>query len=156
LQKGQNVILPTLNEIRVEIGWTAIKKLFSSSVDCDASAYLYDKSGGILDKICYSNLRSVDKAVCYTEDNIVIIPGRLDDTVHKIVFELKIYSAISRHQNFSLLKNLYIRLFISNSSEDLVRFDLNDKYTIATKVYFGELSRKEDKWLFTALGVGDM
>src|SRR3982074_153688 len=79
MTKGQKVSLAkrdggSLSMVRMGLGWDAVKKrgLFGSksqSIDLDASALLFDASGGLVDQIWFQQLDSTDGSVHHTGDN---------------------------------------------------------------------------------------
>ena len=160
LSKGQKVDLtkgnPGLKSIMVGLGWDV--NAFDSGVDfdLDAAAFMLGADGKCpTDKefVFYGNLKHPSESVNHMGDNLTGA-GEGDDeqiqvdltkvpaNIEKIAFTVTIYDADSRHQNFGQVSN------------ELIRYDLGEDFSIETAVVVGELYRHGGEWKFNAIGSG--
>ncbi len=172
LSKGQKVSLtkdnPGLSKIQVGLGWDV--NAFDSGVDfdLDASVFLTDASGKCAsdsDFIFYGNLKDKSGSVVHRGDNrtgdgegddeqIDIELAKVPENIAKIAFTVTIYDADKRKQNFGQVSKAYCRIIDQTTSQELVRFDLGEDFSIETAVVVGELYRNNGEWKFNAIGSG--
>ena len=163
LKKGQKVditrINPGLQKILVGFGFQA-----SLNVDIDCAAFLLDATGKTSSDsefIFYGNSNHPSGSVQHLGKNssdsdseqIRIDLSKLPANVEKIDFTATIYEPESRRQNFSMVKNSYIRIIDSETRMELIRFDL-DNFSTETAIVAGEIYRHKGEWKFNAIGAG--
>jgi tellurium resistance protein TerD len=171
LSKGGNLSLtktdPTLTNVLVGLGWDA-RATDGQDFDLDASVFLLganDKVRGEHDFIFYNQPRSADGSVEHTGDNrtgegdgddesIKINLTRVPADVQKIVITVTIHDAEQRRQNFGQVQNAFVRIVNDANQNEIVRFDLNEDYSIETAMIFAELYRHNNEWKFRAVGQG--
>ncbi|MDR2808358.1 MAG: TerD family protein [Spirochaetaceae bacterium] len=172
LQKGGKVDLtkdnPGLSKLIVGLGWDTNKYDGGADFDLDASAFLLGASGRVTgdgDFIFYNNPKHISGSVVSTGDNRTGT-GKGDDEqikvellkvpaeIQKIAFTVTIHEADKRRQNFGQVGNSYIRIINEVTSEELVRFDLGEDFSIETAIVVGELYRHGPEWKFNAIGSG--
>lgn len=171
LQRGQNVSLTqlaaSLQEVAVGLGWD-VQTGPGASIDLDSSAFMVDESGKVpADEyfIFFNNLISPDGAVEHRGNNTTGI-GEGDDEVmtirlstvgphiQKIVFTVTIYDADNRGQHFGLINNAFIRIVNLRNKQEIVRYNLTERFQSETAMVFGELYRYKGDWKFRAVGQG--
>ena len=170
LSKGQKVSLAkrdggSLSRVRMGLGWDAIKKkgLFggmkSQSIDLDASALLFDASGGLVDQVWFRQLKSKDGAVQHTGDNLTgagegddesirVDLSALPATVATIVFTVNSFTG----QDFSQIENAFCRLIDESNESEIARFDLSGSGRHNAQI-MAKVSRDGAGWSMTALGI---
>lgn len=171
LSKGGNLSLtktdPTLTNILVGLGWDT-RSTDGAAFDLDASLFLLganDKVRGQHDFIFYNQPTSADGSVEHTGDNrtgegdgddesIKIDLTRVAADVQKIIVTVTIHDADARRQNFGQVQNAFVRVVNDKSQNEIVRFDLNEDYSIETAMIFAELYRHNGEWKFRAVGQG--
>lgn len=187
LQKGQKVDLTKgnagLKTVVVGLGWDEAPKKFSlfskqEDIDCDASALLISEGTGKLatpnDVVYYGNLTHNSGAVRHCGDNltgagdgddeqIIVELTRVPQQYSKIVFVVTIYQARERKQQFSMIRNAFIRVVDADNGQELCKFNLSENYDGKTAMVFGEVYRHNGEWKFGAIGeptndngIGDM
>lgn len=177
LQKGQKVDLTKgnagLKKVTVGLGWDEAQKKFglfggrTQDIDCDAVAMVLadDKLASKDDVVFYNNLQHKTHCVLHQGDNltgggdgddeqIIVFLNDLPQQYNKIVFAVTIYQAYQRNQHFGMIKNAFIRIFNSETNQELCRYNLSDNYNGQTAMVFGELYRKNGEWKFSAVGEG--
>ena len=162
IQKGQKTPLENgtkLNAIRVCIGWNVT----NHECDADLSAFLLDNTGKVIGDawfVFYGQKASPDGSTLFSIDNsddrevISIDFNKINPNVSKIVFVLTINEALEKHFNFSMLKDVYIRIMNSASSNELVSFKVNDYYSNIISMMIGEIYMYNGLWKFNAIGNG--
>jgi tellurium resistance protein TerD len=169
LEKGQKIELtkenPNLKKLLVGLGWD-VNQGSGAAFDLDASALLLDASGKIAKRekvVYYGHLQA--PGVKHTGDNLtgegdgddeqlLVDLSAIDSNVDKIVFTVTIYQAGSRHQNFGMVKNAFIRIANNETNEEVCKYDLGEDYSTEKSVIVAELYRHNGEWKFGALGNG--
>lgn len=172
LAKGQKVDLtknnPGLSHATVGLGWDVNKYDGGHSFDLDASVFLLDANGKVSaasDFVFYNNPTGGNGSVVHIGDNLTGEGNGDDETINidiqavpssieKITFAVTINDAETRHQNFGMVSNSYIRIMDKSSGEELIRYDLGEDFSIETAVVVGELYRNNGEWKFNAIGAG--
>ena len=166
LEKGQrqNIAAP---KFTVGLGWDTNNSATGEAFDLDASIFILCANGKLVSDshfIFYNNLTSPDGAVEHTGDNltgagdgddekIVIDLARISADVAEITFVVTIHQAAERRQNFGQIRNSFIRIVDTNNTE-LVKYELDEDFSIETAVEFGRLYKRNNEWKFEAVGSG--
>lgn len=174
LQKGQRVSLDNSMKLAlVGLGWDTNRYDGGSDFDLDASAFLLGENGKLNrdeDFIFYNNLRSRNDAVVHTGDNltgdgdgddevIFIDFTKLPSDVKKIAICVTIHDAEARRQNFGQVSNAYIRIAkrsdeFDEIGEPVLKFDLEEEFSIETALVVAEIYEKNGEWKFNAVAAG--
>lgn len=176
LQKGQRYSLDkSMKMALIGLGWDPQQYDGAYDFDLDASAFLLGKNGKVVsesDFVFYNNLSARDGAVRSTGDDrtggnsedgddeqIIIDFTKLPPEVDKIAITVTIHEAVERNQNFGQVSNAYVRLArIEDASDaqgvDMLRFDLEEDFSIETALVICELYRRGNEWKFNAVGAG--
>ena len=171
LKKGQKVDLtksnPGLKKITVGLGWD-VNRYDGPEFDLDASAFLLEAGGRVGsdgDFVFYSAAKHASGSVIYAGDNrtgegegddeqIFVDLSLVPSNIEKIAFTVTIYDAAERRQNFGQVSNAYVRIIDDATGAELVRYDLEEDFSIETAVVVGELYRHSGEWKFNAVGSG--
>ncbi|GAA4199383.1 TerD family protein [Pedobacter jeongneungensis] len=167
LQKGQreNISAP---KFTIGLGWDTNSSSTGSAFDLDASIFiLNDQRKLVSDEnfVFYNNLVSPDGAVEHTGDNLTgdgdgddeqikIDLTKIDAKVSEICIVVTIHEAESRRQNFGQVRNSFIRIFDAVTNEVILKYELEEDFSIETAVEFGRIYKRENQWKFEAVGVG--
>ena len=166
LEKGQRQAV-SAPKFTVGLGWDSNSSATSEAFDLDASVFLVGANGKTPTDnhfIYYNNLKSPDEAVIHTGDNLTgagdgddekvqVDLSRISADVHEICFVVTIHKADERRQNFGQVRNSFIRIIDQNNTE-LVKYELDEDFSIETAVEFGRLYKRNDEWKFEAVGIG--
>ncbi len=159
--KGQRADLtkptPGLTQIVVGIGWNA-----SAQLELDTSAFLLRADGKVSkdeDLIFYNNpstpfISYLDAPNQGDQKQFKINLGLIPAQVEKIAFSLTIHEGEKRGQSFGSVGNMYIRMQNDSTGQELLRFDLENLFSVETAVVIGELYRYNGEWKFNAVGAG--
>ncbi|MCR5204148.1 MAG: TerD family protein [Lachnospiraceae bacterium] len=174
LVKGQKVSLDNSMKLAlVGLGWDTNRYDGGHDFDLDASAFLLGENGKLQrdeDFIFYNNLESRNKAVVHTGDNltgdgdgddevIMIDFTKIPDDVKKIAICVTIHDAAARGQNFGQVSNAYIRIAkladeFDTTGEPVLKFDLEEEFSIETALVVAEIYQKNGEWKFNAVAAG--
>ncbi|QYX31324.1 TerD family protein [Sphaerospermopsis torques-reginae] len=182
LQKGQRISLskeaPGLTQMMCGLGWDVAKRsgggFFSNfggghEYDLDASVICLDTNGKLTEKeniIYFGNLQNYSGGITHTGDNltgagdgddevIIVDLPRIPDHIAKLVFVINIYECINRKQDFSQVKNAFVRLVNVANNKELARYNLSGKeYKGMTGMILAEVYRHNNEWKMAAIGNG--
>jgi len=167
LQKGQreNIDAP---KFTIGLGWDTNSSTTGTAFDLDASAFILDENKKLVSDehlVFYNNLKSPDESVEHTGDNLTG-DGDGDDEqikvdltksgarVSEICLVVTIHDAENRRQNFGQVRNSFIRIFDSATNEVLLKYELEEDFSIETAIEFGRIYKRDNKWKFEAVGMG--
>ena len=167
LEKGQrvNVDLP---KFTIGLGWDTNSSSTGVDFDLDASVFILGGNRKILNDnyfVFYNNLKSPDEAVEHTGDNLTgegdgddesikIDLSKLTPAATEIVVVVTIHQAESRKQNFGQVHNSFVRIYNTDTNEEILKYELEEDFSVETAVEFGRIYKKNGQWKFEALGVG--
>ncbi|MFD2907577.1 TerD family protein [Flavobacterium ardleyense] len=166
LEKGQRQSIAA-PQFTVGLGWDSNSSSTGEDFDLDASVFLVGSNGKISSEshfIYYNNLKSPDGAVMHSGDNlsgagdgddekIIIDLSKIASDVVEICFVVTIHHADTRRQNFGQVRNSFIRI-VDQSNVELVKYELDEDFSIETAVEFGRLYKRNEEWKFEAVGIG--
>ena len=167
LQKGQRESI-NAQKFTIGLGWDTNSSSTGSSFDLDASVFVLGENKKVLSDnhfVFYNNLRTPDGSVEHTGDNLTgdgagddeqikIDLSRIDSNASEICVVVTIHEAALRNQNFGQIRNSIIRVFDSNSNEEILKYELEEDFSVETAVEFGRIYKKNNEWKFEAVGVG--
>ncbi|KIC03934.1 TerD family protein [Flavobacterium sp. AJR] len=167
LQKGQreNINAP---KFTIGLGWDTNNSSTGSGFDLDASVFILGENKKIISDshfIFYNNLKSPDEAVIHTGDNLTgdgdgddeqikIDLTKIDASVKEVCIVVTIHDAITRKQNFGQVRNSFIRIVDDSNNTELLKYELEEDFSIETAVEFGRIYNKDGQWKFEAIGAG--
>lgn len=167
LEKGQRVSIQ-LPKFVIGLGWDANETSTGQEFDLDASAFILNSSGKMISDeyfVFYNNLKSPDGAVCHTGDNrtgqgdgddekIEIDLSKINPQADSIAIIVTIHDAETRRQNFGQVRNSFIRIYDASNNEEMLKYELEEDFSIETAVEFGRIYKKNNEWRFEAVGSG--
>ena len=167
LQKGQreNINAP---KFTIGLGWDTNSSSTGVDFDLDASVFILGDNKKVLSDshfIFYNNLKSPDGSVEHTGDNLTgdgdgddeqikIDLTKIDSSVKEICIVVTIHDAETRKQNFGQVRNSFIRIVDDSNNTELVKYELDEDFSIETAVEFGRIYNREGQWKFEAIGMG--
>ncbi len=134
----------------------------------DASAFVLEENKKLLSDqhfIFYNNLKSPSGAIEHTGDNVTgdgdgddeqvnVDLSKIEKEAYEISIVVTIHDAEARNQNFGQVRNSFIRIFDTNSDETILKFELDEDFSIETAVEFGRIYKRNNEWKFEAVGMG--
>ena len=167
LQKGQreNINAP---KFTIGLGWDTNSSSTGTQFDLDASVFILGENKKLVSDshlIFYNNLKSPDEAVEHTGDNLTgdgdgddeqikIDLTKIADSVKELIIVVTIDQAESRGQNFGQVRNSFVRVIDDSNETELVKFELDEDFSVETAIEFGRLYKREGQWKFEAVGMG--
>lgn len=167
LQKGQreNINAP---KFTIGLGWDTNSSSTGTGFDLDASVFILGENKKVISDahfIFYNNLKSPDDAVIHTGDNLTgdgdgddeqikIDLTKINSAVQEICIVVTIHDAEERKQNFGQVRNSFVRIVDDSNNTELVKYELEEDFSIETAVEFGRIYKKENQWKFEAVGMG--
>lgn len=168
LEKGQRIEVK-LSKVSVGLGWDP-NEGNGPEYDLDASAFMLGADKRLPQDeffVFYNNLRSPDGAVESLGDDrtggnsdggddetLNVVLSKVDKRVQEIIFTVSIDKWKERKQNFGQVHNSYMRIYNTETDEEIARYDLDEDFSIETAVEFGRLYRRGSEWKFEAMGIG--
>lgn len=167
LQKGQREAI-NAQKFTVGLGWDTNSSATGVGFDLDASLFILGENKKLLSDnhfIFFNNLKSPDGAVEHTGDNltgdgdgddekILVDLSKIDSNAVEICIIVTIHDAESRNQNFGQVRNAFIRIYDTNSNAEILKFELDEDFSIETAVEFGRIYKRNNEWKFEAAGFG--
>ena len=167
LQKGQreNINAP---KFTIGLGWDTNSSATGTQFDIDASVFVLGENKKILSDqhfVFYNNLKTPDGAVEHSGDNLTgdatgddeqikIDLNKIDAQATEICIVVTIHDADSRRQNFGQIRNSFIRIFDAVSNIELLKYELDEDFSVETVVEFGRIYKRQNTWKFEAVGAG--
>jgi len=167
LQKGQREAINAPKFV-IGLGWDTNSTSTGDGFDLDASVFILGENKKILSDdhfIFYNNLKSPDQAVEHAGDNLTGAGDGDDEQIHidlskidpraaEICVVVTIHDAENRRQNFGQVRNSFMRVFDAGSGTDLLKYELEEDFSIETAVEFGRIYKRNNEWKFEAIGAG--
>jgi tellurium resistance protein terD len=167
LQKGQRESLNAQKFI-IGLGWDTNSYSTGVDFDLDASVFILGENKKILsDKhfVFYNNLNSPNDAVVHSGDNltgdgdgddeqVIVDLSKIDANATEICVVITIHDAENRKQNFGQVRNSFIRIVDANSNQELLKYELEEDFSVETAVEFGRIYKRNGEWKFEAVGAG--
>ncbi len=178
LQKGQRINLEKTNgtklqSICVGINWGAIERkgllgTRKEAVDLDASCILYDSNKTVAEIIYFGNLKSKNKSVVHSGDDltgdmdgddgldnevITVNLPKLDPSISYVAFVLNSFKG----QDFKTIPFASIRIYEGTPSrvnEVFAKYDIANGENFAgyVSMVMGVLYKRNGEWKFNAIG----
>lgn len=167
LEKGQREKI-NVPSFKVGLGWDSNQSATGEAFDIDASVFILGANGKLISDnhfVFFNNLSSPDSAVVHSGDNLTgagdgddevisIDLSKISNDVAEITFVVTIHKAIEKRQNFGQIRNSFIRIINQQNNEELVKYELDEDFSIETAVEFGRIYKRNDEWRFEAVGNG--
>lgn len=165
LEKGQRVNV-NLPKFVVGLGWDANASSTGQDFDLDASVFVLGENKKLLTDshfVFYNNLTSPDGAVEHTGDNLTgdgdgddesikIDLSKINPNATELCFVVTIHDAENRKQNFGQVRNSFVRVYNPDTKEEILKYELEEDFSIETAVEFGRLYKRNGEWKFEAVG----
>lgn len=172
IKKGAELDLmnkdPTVRELLIAAGWD-MRSLEGEPLDVDVSCFVLGRDGltrNDEDFIFYNNQRGCGGAVRHTGDSRTGAGDGDDETlivdlngvpfdVMQIVFVISIYEGDMRNQDFSGVRNVFLRVANNITGDELVRYEMDadlEATPEGTAITVGALCREGPHWLFRSVG----
>jgi tellurium resistance protein TerD len=166
LQKGQREVL-NAPKFTIGLGWDTNNSSSGNGFDLDASVFILGENKKLVSDshfVFYNNLTSPDNSVEHTGDNrtgdgdgddeqIKVDFSKIGAEVSEICVVVTIHDAENRKQNFGQVRNSFVRI-IDNNNQEILKYELEEDFSIETAVEFGRIYKRNGEWKFEAVGMG--
>ena len=167
LQKGQRESI-NAPKFTVGLGWDTNSSTTGTDFDLDASVFILGENKKLLSDshlVFYNNPKSPNEAVVHTGDNrtgagdgddeqILVDLSKIEPNAAEICIVVTIHEAAQRGQNFGQVRNSFIRIFDSVTNQEMLKYELEEDFSIETAVEFGRIYKRNGEWKFEAVGMG--
>ena len=167
LQKGQRESI-SAPKFTIGLGWDANSASTGGTFDLDASVFILGENKKLLSEqhlVFYNNLTSPNGAIEHTGDNrtgagdgddeqIKVDLSNIDASATEICIVVTIDNAETLRQNFGQVRNSYVRIFDTATNTDILKYELEEDFSIETAVEFGRIYKRNNEWKFEAVGMG--
>ena len=167
LQKGQRQSLDA-PKFTIGLGWDTNSSSTGTGFDLDASVFILGENKKLVSDdnlVFYNNLKSPDGAVEHTGDNltgdgagddeqIIVDLSKIDARASEICLVVTIHEAETRRQNFGQVRNSFARVFDTTTNAEILKYELEEDFSIETAVEFGRIYKRNGEWKFEAVGMG--
>ena len=167
LQKGQRESI-SAPKFTIGLGWDTNSSSTGTAFDLDASVFVMGDNKKLFSDehlVFYNNLKSPDGAVEHSGDNltgdgdgddeqIMVDLSKISPQASEICIVVTIHEAANRRQNFGQVRNSFIRIFDTGSNAELLKYELEEDFSIETAVEFGRIYKRNNEWKFEAVGAG--
>lgn len=170
LRRGEYIDIlkkdPTLKKMRIGAGWE-LRLLEEKNVDLDLSVFMLDRNDKTRedgDFVFYNNPTAYEGGIKHTGDSrsgagegddetMIIDLNSIPFDVLKVMFVLSIYDEEAEGLNFSLVRDVFLRLVNDDDQNELCRFIFNDDELVGGNAsYVACLIREGPKWVFEGQG----
>lgn len=160
--------VPDLKQVAIGLGWQ-VTQVGGQTYDIDASVFMISDNGKIPDEryfVFYNNLVSQDGSLKHLgtnqstfgtqdEQTITVELDTVNSAIEEIIVVVTIHEAKEKRQNFSQVKNAYIRLYNPTNGSEIARYNLaSDQFDKERALEFGKLYKRNGTWRFQAVGQG--
>ena len=130
----------------------------NGKVTCDEDFVFYNQLHGRNDAVVHQgdNLTGEGEG----DDEVIIINfAKIPDDIEKIAITVTIHDAVARNQNFGQVSNAFVRVAkladeFDDCGEQVLRFDLEEEFSIETSLVVCEIYRRNGEWKFNAVAGG--
>lgn len=157
---------PDVKILSIILGWQVNQT--RHNYDIDASVFMLGADGKVPNEkyfVFYNNLQSPDVSLkhygnehiekdnrCQQKINIDLSKIALD--IQEIVFVVTIHEAPIKNQDFSQIKNAFIKIYNEETRQPLFCYKLREDFSQETALEFGRFYQKDGQWRFKAVGDG--
>jgi tellurium resistance protein TerD len=167
LQKGQRESI-NAPKFTIGLGWDTNSSSTGTAFDLDASVFVLGENKKVLSDnhfVFYNNLKTPDGSVEHTGDNLTgdgdgddeqikVDLNKIDSNAFEICVVVTIHEAAARNQNFGQVRNSIVRIFNTDTNEEILKYELEEDFSVETAVEFGRIYKRNNEWKFEAVGVG--
>ena len=138
---------------------------YGTSMDIDIMAARVGQDGSGKDLVYYGHMKSDDGAIKLSGDNrtgegngwdetIYLDAEKLSSDVKTVPAFVSIYNAISKGQNFGLVRNLKVQIYDATNNVEVANFEPELEFGTSTAVLLGEFVTSNGSMYFKPLAQG--
>lgn len=167
LQKGQREAI-NAPKFTIGLGWDTNSSSSGTSFDLDSSIFILGENKKIISDehfVFYNNTKSPDGGVEHSGDNLTgagdgddeqikVDLSLMDPKATEICVVVTIHEAEARKQNFGQVRNSYVRILDAATNAEILKYELEEDFSIETAIEFGRIYKRSNEWKFEAVGMG--
>lgn len=167
LQKGQREAI-NAPKFTIGLGWDTNSSSSGTAFDLDSSVFILGENKKIVSDehfVFYNNTKSPDGGVEHSGDNLTgagegddeqikVDLSLIDAKATEICVVVTIHEAEARKQNFGQVRNSYVRILDSGTNAEILKYELEEDFSIETAIEFGRIYKRGNEWKFEAVGMG--
>jgi tellurium resistance protein TerD len=167
LSKGQRETI-SAPKFTIGLGWDTNASATGVDFDLDASIFVMNEEKKIISDhhlVFFNNLKTPCGGVIHTGDNltgdgdgddeqILVDLNKIHPNATEICVVVTIHEAEDRKQNFGQVRNSVIRIFETDSNTEILKYELDEDFSVETAIEFGRIYKRGEEWKFEAVGVG--
>ncbi|QHI37711.1 General stress protein 16U [Kordia antarctica] len=88
------------------------------------------------------------------DEAIIIDLSKIDDRAVEICIVVTIDECEARKQNFGQVRNSFVRIVDNTNNTEIMKFELDEDFSVETAVEFGRIYKRNGEWKFEAIGTG--
>jgi tellurium resistance protein TerD len=88
------------------------------------------------------------------DEQVIVDLSKIENNATEICVVVTIHDADDRKQNFGQVRNSFIRIVDASTNKDIVKYELDEDFSIETAVEFGRIYKRNNEWKFEAVGSG--
>ena len=88
------------------------------------------------------------------DEALLVDLAKVPAEVVEIIFCVTIHDYEIRKQNFGQVRNSFIRVYNIQTGQDIMKYELDEDFSVETAVEFGRLYKRNGEWKFEAMGIG--
>ena len=167
LQKGQREAL-NAPKFTIGLGWDTNSSSSGTAFDLDSSVFILGENKKVISDehfVFYNNTKSPDGGVEHSGDNLTgdgegddeqikVDLSLVDPKATEICVVVTIHEADARKQNFGQVRNSYVRILDAGTNAEILKYELEEDFSIETAIEFGRIYKRGNEWKFEAVGMG--
>ena len=88
------------------------------------------------------------------DEQIKVDLSVIDAKATEICVVVTIHEAETRKQNFGQVRNSYVRIVDAATNAEILKYELEEDFSIETAIEFGRIYKRGTEWKFEAVGMG--
>lgn len=142
----------------------------TANIDCDAWVAVFDNNNRLVKTVYFGDKNYTEGSTTYIhhqgdnltgegdgDDEVIeVYLASLPSNIARVSIGVTIYEAVSRHQNFDMIENLFVRVVDTRDNFEICRFDnkATSEFPGSLTFIVGDLIRGDNGWEFEAVGKG--
>ena len=151
-------------------GESTVQPRSTANIDCDAWVAVFDNNNRLVKTVYFGDKDYVENSATYIhhqgdnltgegdgDDEVIeVYLASLPSNITRVSIGVTIYEAVSRHQNFDMIENLFVRVVDTRDNFEICRFDnkATSEFPGSLTFIVGDLIRGDNGWEFEAVGKG--
>ncbi|GHT12948.1 chemical-damaging agent resistance protein C [Bacteroidia bacterium] len=88
------------------------------------------------------------------DETLTLDLAKVPSEITEIVFTVTIHDYETRRQTFGQVHKSFIRIYNAQTNEEILKYELDEDFSVEAAVEFGRLYKRNGEWKFEAIGDG--